>query len=52
MVVHKQPEVHPPDVQDGESPCLVGNLSDLLQELRVPLQGVQVLTGFLIILPF
>jgi hypothetical protein len=29
-----------------------GNLSDLLQELRVLLQGVQVLTGFLIILPF
>src|SRR5690348_18472943 len=29
-----------------------GNLSDMLQELRVLLQGVQVLTGFLIILPF
>ena len=29
-----------------------GNLSDMLQELRVLLQGAQVLTGFLIILPF
>jgi hypothetical protein len=29
-----------------------GDLSDLLQELRVLLQGVQVLTGFLIVLPF
>jgi hypothetical protein len=29
-----------------------GDLGDLLQELRVLLQGVQVLTGFLIILPF
>jgi Family of unknown function (DUF6328) len=29
-----------------------GNLSDMLQELRVLLQGAQVLTGFLIVLPF
>jgi hypothetical protein len=29
-----------------------GDMSDLLQELRVLLQGVQVLTGFLIVLPF
>lgn len=29
-----------------------GDFGDLLQELRVLLQGVQVLTGFLIILPF
>lgn len=29
-----------------------GDLSDLLQELRVLLQGAQVLTGFLIVLPF
>jgi uncharacterized protein involved in cysteine biosynthesis len=29
-----------------------GNLSDMLQELRVLLQGAQVLIGFLIILPF
>jgi hypothetical protein len=29
-----------------------GDLGDLLQELRVLLQGVQVLTGFLIVLPF
>lgn len=29
-----------------------GALDDLLQEIRVLLQGVQVLTGFLIILPF
>ncbi len=29
-----------------------GDLSDLLQELRVLLPGIQTLTGFLIILPF
>ncbi len=29
-----------------------GDLNDLLQELRVLLQGVQVLIGFLIVLPF
>lgn len=29
-----------------------GDMNDLLQELRVLLQGVQVLVGFLIVLPF
>ena len=38
--------------QPTEKGPLAGNLSDMLQELRVLLQGVQVLTGFLIILPF
>jgi len=38
--------------QSAEKPPESGNLSDMLQELRVLLQGVQVLTGFLIILPF
>lgn len=33
-------------------PVVDGDFSDLLQELRVLLQGVQVLTGFLIVLPF
>jgi hypothetical protein len=43
----------PPVTQANESPTgETGSLSDLLQELRVLLQGVQVLTGFLIILPF
>lgn len=37
---------------DTEAPHSDGDLGDLLQELRVLLQGVQVLTGFLIILPF
>lgn len=38
---------------DCESPRDgAGDLGDLLQELRVLLQGVQVLTGFLIVLPF
>lgn len=32
--------------------ALDGDLSDLLQELRVLLPGIQTLTGFLIILPF
>jgi hypothetical protein len=38
--------------QSAEKEPEAGNLSDMLQELRVLLQGVQVLTGFLIILPF
>jgi hypothetical protein len=38
--------------QFAEKQPEAGNLSDMLQELRVLLQGVQVLTGFLIILPF
>ena len=37
---------------DGSSRLGNGDMSDLLQELRVLLQGVQVLTGFLIVLPF
>jgi len=43
-----QAQQTPPD----ESASQIGSLSDLLQELRVLLQGIQVLTGFLIILPF
>jgi hypothetical protein len=45
----------PPEPRPGDSPQAPqpdGDLGDLLQELRVLLQGVQVLTGFLIILPF
>lgn len=38
-----------PNAQGAHS---TGDLDDLLQEIRVLLQGVQVLTGFLIILPF
>jgi hypothetical protein len=37
---------------DPSTPHIDGDLGDLLQELRVLLQGVQVLTGFLIVLPF
>lgn len=37
---------------DDRDPSGPGDLSDLLQELRLLLQGVQVLTGFLVILPF
>jgi hypothetical protein len=36
----------------GEEEQDAGDLSDMLQELRILLQGVQVLTAFLIILPF
>lgn len=35
-----------------ERPPEAGDLSDMLQELRVLLQGAQLLTGFLIVLPF
>lgn len=37
---------------DNADPNDDGNLNDMLQELRILLQGVQVLTAFLIILPF
>ena len=37
---------------DDERAHVDGDMSDLLQELRVLLQGVQVLVGFLIVLPF
>jgi hypothetical protein len=40
------------NAQASETPSQMSKLSDLLQESRVLLQGVQVLTGFLIILPF
>jgi hypothetical protein len=44
-------EAHPAD-QRKESEPEAGDLSDMLQEVRVLLQGAQVLTGFLIVLPF
>jgi len=50
--MQEEPPVYAMDAQSGESASQMGNLSDLLQELRLLLQGVQVLTGFLIILPF
>jgi hypothetical protein len=40
------------EVQLTESESESGDFGDMLQELRVLLQGVQVLTGFLIVLPF
>lgn len=43
---------HLEEEEEGGSRHGEGDLGDLLQELRVLLQGVQVLTGFLIILPF
>jgi hypothetical protein len=47
-----EPAQRPSDPVLGASASRLGDLSDLLQELRVLLQGVQVLTGFLIVLPF
>lgn len=41
-----------PRPQTHQQPGEDGDLSDLLQELRVLLQGAQVLTAFLILLPF
>ena len=38
--------------QSDQEKNVNGDLNDLLQELRVLLQGVQVLVGFLIVLPF
>jgi accessory gene regulator protein AgrB len=40
-----------PQANDGEA-SEEGSLNDMLQELRILLQGAQVLTAFLIILPF
>jgi hypothetical protein len=37
---------------EGESERLTRNLNELLQELRVTQTGVQILTGFLLTLPF
>lgn len=50
--MREQPHAALTQTEVNEPPLLAGNLSDLLQELRVLLQGVQVLTGFLIVLPF
>lgn len=50
--MREQPSATPSEARDVEQSSRAGDLSDLLQELRVLLQGVQVLTGFLIILPF
>jgi hypothetical protein len=50
--MRQKPPIPTEGTQAGESASQMGDLSDLLQELRVLLQGVQVLTGFLIILPF
>jgi hypothetical protein len=49
-----EPGLHVDGTSDGPMPApqTDGDLGDLLQELRVLLQGVQVLTGFLIVLPF
>jgi Family of unknown function (DUF6328) len=40
------------DNEDGESARLTRNYNELLQELRVTQTGVQILTGFLLTLPF
>jgi hypothetical protein len=44
------PDPTPPP--QSEEPHSDGDLGDMLQELRILLQGSQVLTGFLIVLPF
>lgn len=41
-----------PDQQEGQGEKSDKDLNDLLQEIRVLLQGVQVMTAFLVILPF
>ncbi|QWZ06712.1 sodium:proton antiporter [Nocardioides panacis] len=40
------------DLDESESARLTRNLNELLQELRVTQTGVQILTGFLLTLPF
>ncbi len=46
---HPPPGTPPPVVESARQ---AADFSDLLQELRVLLQGAQVLTAFLIVLPF
>jgi Family of unknown function (DUF6328) len=46
---HPPPGTQPPVVESARQ---AADFSDLLQELRVLLQGAQVLTAFLIVLPF
>ncbi len=43
------PRVNDPSFVVNDDP---NNMSELLQELRIVLQGAQLLTGFLIVLPF
>ncbi|HSI35864.1 MAG: DUF6328 family protein [Phycisphaerae bacterium] len=46
------PDPTPPNPDAQTDPQSDGDLGDMLQELRILLQGSQVLTGFLIVLPF
>ncbi|WP_295385886.1 DUF6328 family protein [uncultured Thiodictyon sp.] len=48
--VDTKPQAEPP-ANDSEA-SEEGNLNDMLAELRILLQGAQVLTAFLIVLPF
>ena len=43
------PREHDPDIVATDDP---NSLAELLQELRILLQGTQVLAGFLVVLPF
>ena len=45
-------QAQPEDQQEDERERLNRNLDELLQELRVTQTGVQILTGFLLTLPF
>jgi hypothetical protein len=51
-VMEKRPDPPDPDDTGQESEYQDGDLSDLLEELRILLPGTQTLTAFLIILPF
>ncbi len=45
-------ETYPGEPDESEAEKLTRNLNELLQELRVTQTGVQILTGFLLTLPF
>jgi hypothetical protein len=51
-MLHDGANDHQQSGERPERPREAGDLSDMLQELRVLLQGAQLLTGFLIVLPF
>ena len=51
-MINKHPDPRVPDRPEPDIENEDGDLSDLLEELRILLPGTQMLTAFLIILPF
>lgn len=52
MCMDERPSTHQANTPPDDTDRTDGDLSDLLEELRIMLPGTQMLTAFLIILPF